>query len=664
VSEPLDAADERRAPDDRPQQRSPAWSGAVAVALVAASSAVVLGLYLSPYVSGRLSTPIGGDTPWYVARQELVQAEGLDAVVGLGSSGIPLKPLADRPGYPVLGSLLTAATGVHAFELVFVLPAVVALVTGLAAGAVGVGALSEPRWAAAVYTAIVGGSVFIARTAVMSYDNLIVDALLLAIVVCILLVCDGRGGVAAAALLVGAAALTHWRFLATFMALPLSLLAVLAIDAIVRARRGQPLRTSPAVRLAVLIGASILAAAAALAIVPSRSFVLPKVQLKRIALETSQWMPGFRLAITGPAAAAGALALWWPPDRRRRWAIVVLGLWAASVPAAWFLSHSLGRNVPIYRVTAFALGIPVLAAAALVGVARLLGWRWPIAGAALACAIVLAGAAVWIRLSDDLWSSQVPVVGPEDVRELGIVGTYLRTEGSARPVVFVVERGTGTQPKRALRALLPPRVAADAGVYIGTPENALAGRVTTFETGKQNRKAIQAFKQVRPLLERDPIILRPAAFAGGNPPRGDWPSIGEGVSLVRGPPPPRPIAAPSVSARPASTIVANALAVLLVLLVVGSGWSSALVPLGSFERALLAPSFGVAGSVVAGVAAGRLGVVPSGGAGIAILAAVTTGGWLVWAALLAFRRRSPRAGRPGSAAEHVEAPVRESEPAG
>ena len=83
--------------------RARAWGVGAVVALVVAPVVVVLGLYLSPYVLGRVDTPIGGDTPWYIARQRLVAEQGLDAI-GEGTGQGPRRPktLGDRPGYPVV----------------------------------------------------------------------------------------------------------------------------------------------------------------------------------------------------------------------------------------------------------------------------------------------------------------------------------------------------------------------------------------------------------------------------------------------------------------------------------------------------------------------------------------------------------------------------------
>jgi hypothetical protein len=615
--------------------------------LVGAGVALVLGLFLFPYATGRLSTPIGGDTPWYIARERLVSNEGLGSLSRTHTTGIALKALGDRPGYPVAASLITSVAGIDAYDLVFVLPAVIAVTAGLAAAALGIEVLSEPRWTGAVYLVGVGASVFIARTAVMSYDNLIVDGLLIAAAVCAVLVCDGRPATGAAVYLLGAAALTHWRFLAPFLLLLVGLDLFLLPDAVRRIKNGERTRRTPAFRLLRLVGVAVVSALAALALAPSRSFKLPKVQAARVLKESADWMPGFRLPVTGPWAVAGAVALWTPRDAKRRWTLYLMAMWALSVPAAALLSHVMGGHFPIYRITAFALGIPVLATAATISVARLVATRWAPVGVILATLVVAAGLALTLRISDDLWSVQKPAVAPEDVRELSIVSAYLAQVGGTPPVVFVVERGTGTQPARAISALLSPDVAARSALCLGSPTNLLAGQPTLDPADSGfNKKSLKAWRLTQPLLSQDPIILRLAAFAGGVSPQGGWPSIGPGATLVRGPLPARMIAAPTVFARSIGSLIGGSLVVLLVAFVTGSGWSVGLVPGNAFACWLLAPTFGFATLVVFGVAAARLGVAPSGVGGVIVTLVATASGWALAEGGALWRRRRTRRGSP------------------
>ena len=82
---------------------------------------VALGtLYLFPYLRGEATDSFGFDTPHYLWRANLVHAFGLDA---LSSIPVPfLNPNADRPGFPVLASLIQTAKGPSPGMLLFGLP--------------------------------------------------------------------------------------------------------------------------------------------------------------------------------------------------------------------------------------------------------------------------------------------------------------------------------------------------------------------------------------------------------------------------------------------------------------------------------------------------------------------------------------------------------------
>ena len=83
-------------------------------------------------------------------------------------------------------------------------------------------------------------------------------------------------------------------------------------------------------------------------------------------------------------------------------------------------------------------------------------------------------------------------------------------------------------------------------------------------------------------------------------------------------------------------------AVLAILVVAGLGWSIALVPGSLLMGVSLAPSFGIAVLVLAGLIAGRLGIPLHGAPGVGVVIAGASAGWLL--ALSVIRRRTSRAG--------------------
>ena len=621
-------------PDDTPpddvdgrHRQHRRWSGPLVIALsVSVPVVAVLTLLLWPYLNGDLTTPIGGDTPWYVARQQAVEEEGLDVIAGRRTSG-PRGPkaLGDRPGYPVVASLTSATTAVDAFDLAYVMPAVSAVALALAAGAFGVVAMKDPPWSFAVYAVALGASTLVARTAVQSHDNLLADVLMVAAAALALRAADGAATRIAAVVLLAAASITHWRFVVPFGLLLIAVGLLMLPDLVRRIRAGEGLRDAPATRYWSVLGGSALASAGALAIAPTFSLDLPKVRPERVIDKTAEWVPPMRLPILGTAAAVGAVVSWWPKDRARRWALAMIAMWALSVPLSIAIAETIARNVPTYRVAAFALGIPMLAGAALVGLARL-SLRIGPAGAIVAAVLVLAGLAGGWRLAADLWWEEEAIMAPDEVAQFTAAATYMREHTGGRPVVFVVETGKGTGPGRAMRAVLPAEFVQRAYLYLGPTQNLLDGIPTLREGDDRfNRDAGKWWRSVERILDEDPVYLRPAAYAFvGTGDLGE--EISPGLTLVHGPTPvsfePEVFEPPS-----ATTLVAGSLAILGVWFVVGFGWAIALAPVGWLGRLGLAPALGIATLALVGLVSGRVGLALTGPSGIGIVSGTAVVGF-------------------------------------
>ena len=67
-----------------------------------------------------------------------------------------------------------------------------------------------------------------------------------------------------------------------------------------------------------------------------------------------------------PLAVLGFVLTFRRSDGTRRAALVLLGLWAATVPVAMAISAVLPTPIKLFRVAPFALGLPLLATLALV----------------------------------------------------------------------------------------------------------------------------------------------------------------------------------------------------------------------------------------------------------------------------------------------------------
>ena len=108
---------------------------ALAVGLAACVMAPSL-LFLGRYAqTGPGVAPVGSDTPQHVWRSEVVTGLGLEALPAFDGRSQALNTNADRPGLPLVLSALSAVTGAHVRDLVYVLPAVAAAAIALAAAA-------------------------------------------------------------------------------------------------------------------------------------------------------------------------------------------------------------------------------------------------------------------------------------------------------------------------------------------------------------------------------------------------------------------------------------------------------------------------------------------------------------------------------------------------
>jgi hypothetical protein len=590
----------------RPKDR-PAWPLASVLVLLV-PTVVIGGMYLWPFLTGHSLLPFGYDTPKYVWRANLVADRGLHALLGAAPEGFGVN--ADRPGYPVIAALARA-------------------VIGLAAGAFAVRSLREPLWAFPIYAVAVGASVNVARTAVGYTDNLMFDAVAVAAAMLVIVVVQNEGGIAAGIELLAGGTLIHWNF-ALLFALMVAGLAALLLPASYRQwRSGGGLLATPSVRLGILVGGSAAAGAAALAAGPSLPYKVPHLPLRVIARKYTTFIKPYRLPILGPLAAAGIPALWWPKDLARRRALLLAVLWAGVGVGGILALRVLHIAVPAYRFLGFALGIPILGAAAIVGLARLTSSRWGWAGVALAVVLSTAALAVSASLAYREWSSHDPSMSPDELGQVTTAGRYMEAVGGTAPVVFVVSRPGVALADHIVRSALPSDQITRALIYLGDTENLLAGQPTLKQDdgSKFNGASEKSWPAVEAVLPQQPMIVYLSTLNPYVQPPPGW-SLEPGVLVVRGPQPAAPIA-PSdpIESPSAPALVGTALAVLLFFAGAGLGWTASLVPTGWLERVAVAPAFGIAALSVVGVAADRLGLGLLGPTGVALWVVAAALGW-------------------------------------
>jgi hypothetical protein len=639
-------------PGPRPDRRTASVVG-LAAATVAAI-AIVAGVFLSIYLVRGFRIPVGDDVPTYLWRARAVASQGIDVLQR--ADHYPFHSNSTNPsrtGYPVTAALLQAVDGVTPWRFVFLFPSVAAVAIGLAAGAIAVECLGEPRWAFPLYTVLVGLSANVLVTSRGYFDNLLVDLVILGAIAAALLVLDGRRAGAATALFVAAAAVVHWQFALILVGLLVCLLIAAAPEALRARRAGTPLVRTPAARLAGAVGAGTVIGVSGLALLPPLGSFGTNTR-GQIAVILRRQVPYYVFPVTAPLTAAGAVALAAGGDRRRRRALVVF-VASAAVGLAGYVAFRLGANVPAQRLLGAALGLPMLLGAAIVWLAGLLARAGRTPGARRQAAVgarALVGAALAGVVAVGVWSwyGTKEYEFPRTHEEIGEMMGYVGRLPSGTPVVFAVtERPSGEpiatpgarampggagagQALRRLRGQAPPDRVADVYVYLGSPENLLAGHPTLRADDRAFSEDSRRYLAVdREAMRRHAVVLVPSAFYAdfetleiAHP---DWISTGA-FMVVRGPPPnPATLLPPSPRHQGALGLVGATVLTLLVLAAVGAGWAASVLPASRAGRAALSPAFGAATLALGGLAADRAGLPLHGGAAVLVVAIVAAAGW-------------------------------------
>ncbi len=606
--------------------------------------AIVGGLFLWPVASGDRRYPTGFDTTKYIYRANAVAADDIGSLDDIIPPSLRLGTNPERPGYPVIVSLTGSVLDMDALEFATVTPAVMAVAIALSAGAFALVLLRQPCWASPLFAIATGASILVARTAVGSADNLIIDSIVLGLFVCSLAFADRQTGYAGALVLVAGATLVHW----SFTLLALVLLGVVGVVFVVpslrHTRSGGSWWETPALRLAAIVGGSVAAGTASMFVAPALPRRIPRVEAARIELKNALRLPALRLPVWAVASTAGAAVSLSSADQRRRMTTVLLGGWGATVIVAVLLFQA-GWKVPPYRYATFALALPILATMLVTTLGTSVARRLPILGTVVGVTLAVAPVVWATRWSVDYWWSQ-PSIPEEQFDQSLAAGRYLASTGQERPVVYITGRSQIVFPDHVLRAGVPPPFVDDVYVFPGTMREI---RFLQGDPGGEllnpgpNRRSEAAREFIADIFVRDPIVLFLTAFNEGRraPPS---PEVQPGVFVVQG---------PSTEIEPAASpgtddVVADALALAALLAVVGIGWSVALAPGDLLARAGLAMAFGLAALALVGTVAGRLGLPLRGVPGTALVVATALGGWVVKASGH-FRTRPGRHRETGSA---------------
>lgn len=630
---------------------------------------VLVGFYVSTYVVHRFSVPLGWDSPGYAWRTELGKAFGAAALPQHIPQPGPVNP--GRPGFVVVGGLLSSVLGVHPLRLAEVLPGLMAAAAALAAG-VAVSVARRSRWEGAAVALGVGTSMFMVRAInVEGYqDNIQGLALFAASLTPILLAMRDRRAVIPAALLIGATGLAHWNVMEIGLAV-IGLTALVYLPAAVRAVRveGRNFTDTAVVRLTLAAAAGAGLAWAGIVGVLSAPLPSPRVDIGQFIGKVRRDLPAYGLPFTLGAAGVGAVALAGSASERDQRAsgsralLVLMLAWCQVTVLAFVGEWSLGKGIPGHRVLAICLAIPILG---VIGLSWLGGWVGK-RKRALGTVLVLVGLAGSAYLGQAEWSSYRPVMKADQLVQSETAARYLdgASVAAGRPVIFVVDTAEADAwsevwlAAHTLRAGLPPDRIQSMYVFVGGAEDYLAKRPSSLPPGPPEAAGISPseyrsisglyFSALVPTYDRWPVVL---ILASTSPEYASWTSthpgseVGPGVAVVRGPVLSAALLAASNPVAPPSLpdMVWLAAAGLAILMVAGGGWTVAM--LGRWTRgpeaAALSIAVGAAALLAGGVLLDATGLALSGWKAYAIVVLVSGGGWS--AALI--RRHAAAGPRP------------------
>jgi hypothetical protein len=277
-----------------------AHRGRSIVSFIGAGSAVgsVLGavflFYYPIYRVRRFTLPLGFDAPWYVWHTDFVATRGLG----------PLDT-ATRPGHALLAGEMHSLTGLSGLALQVVFPYVLVAVFAVAMGVLVAETLGRHEaWAWAVGAGVAGGLVGTTRLVGENVANLL-NVLLVAVAFLLLArsvarVRNRTPGLVGSFLLLIAAGLAHWIFLAVFGAVLAAWFALALSRDRLEAAALAGVGGSVAAAMAVLISPVLHSSFFTFEIHEAKRRFVPKLREDLGALRT---------AFTAPVAALGTAAL-------------------------------------------------------------------------------------------------------------------------------------------------------------------------------------------------------------------------------------------------------------------------------------------------------------------------------------------------------------------
>ncbi len=573
-------------------------------------------MLLAPFIRHGYRFGLGPDIPVYLWWTRVGASQGLSLV-------------GERPGSPALLAVLAGATHlpVSAVTAAFEAAFGAAIGAGTAVLVRAAGAVAGERRgtrAAWVLAGLLTG-VFTVHLAAGYLANLAFAAPFIAAAVC--LAVGTRRGVVAAALALGGGGLAHPQF----FLIGALVLAAVAVWSFARHERGWQ---SDAGRVAIatvasgaVVGGGLLAMTfgpARLAVDTSKDGFLRRAGMsdtvRHAYLERTlhrwtryvQWL-ALPLAALGLMRTSGfarrVLAAWT--------GLVVLGA-PVGVLTGWF---------PADRLITFGFSIPALAGVGVVAV-----WLWLERRVWLATLVAVALIGVMASGALIAWSRQEPFISPLEVERATTAARIADTLPPGAPLVFIVDDTDttvsflATRAANVLRAAMPPDRADDVYIYVGTPENFLAGVPTVRGSDEYDAMSRLYLEDIPkdPELSAVGFVLAPFNRTPDATSSADLFRWSRGVyATIHGPSTLGAARDPLDPSSPAQ-IALGAFVLLVLTGIVGYGWarwSGLDVP----AAAGVAPAIGVATLAIGGVALEPLGLPLSGSWGPSVVVLLAGG---------------------------------------
>jgi hypothetical protein len=672
--------------------RSDLGRTAAAVLLVCLIGGLIAGFYLEIYRSGNVRTPAGYDTARYLGQAAMVAHGGLASVATVHLPP-PGPPHTSRVAFPVLDLSLSRLLGTSTFFFAALLPTAGIVAMALAAGAFVSYALRRGIWTFAAVAVVVGTSTCAARLFLPEtyQDNIVSGALFVAALVPLLSFLRGGRGWVPASVLLALVAMTHTGFYAFDIGV-LCLMGAALLPASVRAvRGGERMRTTPVARLALVIAVSIAIPAVVVVAflhgkidVPSETLEVLRQKL-RADLSLYRWAFTVPIALIGvwgvlgdvrgrtvgvrepgrtappapsaPAATASGVTV--PADgddpsseavSRRSGARFLLLLSAAWVIAILLgaLLFVAGKAIPMHRLLAFFLPLPILGTLGVLTLGGIVSARWARAAGA---AVVAVGVAAFVfvgyqSLYRDLARTRgVAPMRSDEVQQAATAERYLDAVhvSPTSPVVFVTN-DWGKDPSSSIqlqgfvaRTVVAPARQPTAYFYVGDPQQLLAGKPTFEADDTRGFNAVSRayWPAVARVLPAHPVEIMLAAFNRMNydataQQHPSW-VVAPGVLVLSGPRPGTPMALAPLPAIPRGSVqlLVFGAGTLVILGLVGLGWALALLPRSTrpVEAFALSVAFGIAALIAVGTVLDLAGLRLGGAGGHLAVPVAAVAGW-------------------------------------